>query len=69
MRSIVRSIIQWIKKKKKKAFRALKGLLKYPVLNINLFIVLYKFIIVVIDTIVKKAPRLFLITPYSLYFS
>ena len=49
------------------AFRALEGLLKYPVLNINLFIVLCKFAIAVIDTIAKKAPRLFLITPYSLY--
>jgi len=51
------------------AFRALKGLLKYPVLNINLFIVLYKFTTAAINVIAKKAPRLFLTTPCSLYYS
>ena len=51
------------------AFGALKGLLKCPVLDINLFIILYKFTTVAIDTIVKKIPKLFFTTPYSLYFS
>ena len=49
------------------AFRVLKGLLKCPVLNINLFIILYKFTIAVIDTIAKKVPKFFLMTLYSFY--
>ena len=50
-------------------FGALKGLLKYPILNMNLFVVLYEFTIAAIDTTAEKVLRLFFITPYSLYFS
>ena len=50
-------------------FGALKGLLKYPILNINLFVILYKFATAAINTIAKKVFRLFFATSYSLYSS